>query len=882
MAEKPQFPCELCSLAFGTKKQLETHQKKYCQGSALHKATIATREDTAGYLAPSDWNEEAVNNLTKGLKALDDTSQQLSIADLMRKLEHEAADKRAERKQQELSAQRAAERLARERAKAEMQQQLVEAQLQAQRQVELEAKVQFNAAKRVADLAEQQKMARRQQERMRELQQREEDLAKEREELVANQANVQGALNQLQTGSLLPSDAILRAQAAVKAATSNPRLSRDAEARVSDLVSEHAERQHEASIQKAKLLEQQRRLEETFRAEGEDDEWEERLHNRGGGGGGGDATPREEDASPGGEERGGMEDAAARRRNMASSYLNKSIIADEQRLAELDREIDLLAAGGADALYDPDGPMDLDVTHAAATAGSPSYSPQRTVRWSDRPATGQDDDEEADVGGYDESTNNPVHSQLEVLRQHYEQAGGTNPALLDRLNRLQDEAHRRLPPPPPPQLPQPQPQYTQQQQPSPQRQQPQPPQRAVPPITVPSALSYPSQPPPPPPLPVHHLPAPQPLPALGQVDPALAAQLTALQTALASREAEHAQMESALEHLRRQRASAPPQADALSAFAAEQEERRPSTREREEEAFAKESLKREREIAAIRHERELLEERSRLARVHEEAAARQEEVTAQRAHEKWMAEQKRQLVEARVQRQIARQGGSMQGGAMAAVAGPSSGLPGLPYDEEAGLCLFWDFVSGLTGSTAQLVLVYALYDGGRPTAPVKSLPAVDCDPDPSNGLMRAVLATRRQFTHLQPSENIQMLVELQQVNVPAQDSFVMSPRDNPSQIPKPTTTPIGWCVLPLFLPSGALNAGYWKVPVYKPPIAITSPDLASLPTVPHVYLHMRAVLTSEMQRAKEMRIEPDRLASLYADPSDGPIAANRYHSLAVF
>ena len=94
------------------KEQLDKHRKKYCQGSALHKATIATREDTAGYLAPSDWNEEAVNNLTKGLKALDDTSQQLSIADLMRKLEHEAADKRAERKQQELSAQRAAERLA--------------------------------------------------------------------------------------------------------------------------------------------------------------------------------------------------------------------------------------------------------------------------------------------------------------------------------------------------------------------------------------------------------------------------------------------------------------------------------------------------------------------------------------------------------------------------------------------------------------------------------------------------------------------------------------------------------------------------------------------------------------------------------------------------
>ena len=46
-------------------------------------------------------------------------------------------------------------------------------------------------------------------------------------------------------------------------------------------------------------------------------------------------------------------------------------------------------------------------------------------------------------------------------------------------------------------------------------------------------------------------------------------------------------------------------------------------------------------------------------------------------------------------------------------------LSGVPYGSEAGFALFWDFLTSLPGSSARVVLAYALYDGMKPVAPVK-------------------------------------------------------------------------------------------------------------------------------------------------------------------
>ena len=116
-----------------------------------------------------------------------------------------------------------------------------------------------------------------------------------------------------------------------------------------------------------------------------------------------------------------------------------------------------------------------------------------------------------------------------------------------------------------------------------------------------------------------------------------------------------------------------------------------------------------------------------------------------------LAEQKRQLEEARIQREIARQGRDTLGPTH--LANPQ--LPGVPYELSEGFCLFWDFVTGLPGSTMKLVLVYAVYDGTDPIAPIKSLPPVECETEPGNGgMMRSVLAARRQFLQMPPKSSL--------------------------------------------------------------------------------------------------------------------------------
>ena len=38
--------CELCGMFFETGDQLKIHRARYCQGSALHKAMLATQEES--------------------------------------------------------------------------------------------------------------------------------------------------------------------------------------------------------------------------------------------------------------------------------------------------------------------------------------------------------------------------------------------------------------------------------------------------------------------------------------------------------------------------------------------------------------------------------------------------------------------------------------------------------------------------------------------------------------------------------------------------------------------------------------------------------------------------------------------------------------------
>ena len=856
--------CALCGLEFPSAERLSRHRLKYCQGSALHKALIATREDNSAYLAPT-LAEEEVRKLHSGLKALEPGAQQFSVADLMRKLEHEAEDKQSEQRASQLASDRAAERLARERAKAEMQQQLVEAQLSAQRQVELEAKVQLRAAERMATVAAKQKLARQQQRELTRLEQQTDELARRRLELKEHQSGVHDELRMLTASAVAPSDAIVRAQAAVTAAQRETRLSADAERRVFDLAGEHAERSHAAQLERARLLEEQRRLEEQIAIDADDLDAVDL-------GTSGDlaATGLDLAMTPRTKRISREEAAAAEKAEAAGVRLGRQLKKDEQRLEELEREIRAVRTGAADPLDDV-AHVD-DAAHVAPPSPMKSVPPPQALP----PPSPPSDDAAAPpvgmaaggVGAF--GSGGGVAAQLEQLRAFYANAGGANPALLERISRLEAEARHQAARPPPPAAPTPHvalpmplaplqlpgfsPMPHEASGMPPSAMPPQPPSYASQPPGLPAGLQAGLQA-----APYGHA-ALHP-PAGGGV----AAQLAMLQSSVAAREAEGMQLQQSLAALRSQRA--PP--DALTTFTQEQQAKstpRPSTREREAADFSRESLRHERELASVRHERAMVDERLRLASAKEEAAARQEEMEQQREHDKWMATQRRQLAEARVQREIARQGRDT----LAPTKLPSPSLPGTPYHPAEGLCLFWDFVLGLPGSSTRLVLVYAVYDGATPSAPIKSLPPVECELEPGHGgLTRSLLAARRQFLHMPPKPSIQMIVELQQVVAPSEHSLSAPIQGSPSKVPPPVTSAIGWCALPLFTHSGALNAGFWRLPVHPPPIALDGSQPARLPVVPHVELCMRVTLTADMERNRDFMVDPDRAGNgLYVLPGE--------------
>ncbi len=243
-------------------------------------------------------------------------------------------------------------------------------------------------------------------------------------------------------------------------------------------------------------------------------------------------------------------------------------------------------------------------------------------------------------------------------------------------------------------------------------------------------------------------------------------------------------------------------------------------------------------------------------------------------HKEWIAAQKRALLEAKVQREIARHAPTE----MAASSLPSSTLPGAPYSESSGFVVFWDFAGGMPRQLVQCTAVYAFYDGHTPKSDVKSLPPTECEPEPG-GLTRAIFSLRRQFLHMEPHSSVQLVVEVQQVaalpSPPAPSSApatriphahaqlsahqVVAPPSVAGGVAK--TTSLGWTSIPVFH-QRALNAGFWKLQLYRPPISVGTP-LEQRVALGAPALFVRLVLTEDMERNRAFAVDPERTSSIY-------------------
>ena len=255
-------------------------------------------------------------------------------------------------------------------------------------------------------------------------------------------------------------------------------------------------------------------------------------------------------------------------------------------------------------------------------------------------------------------------------------------------------------------------------------------------------------------------------------------------------------------------------------------------------------------------------------------AAREKEAESVAEHKEWIAAQKRALLEAKVQREIARHAPTE----MAASSLPSSTLPGAPYSESSGFVVFWDFAGGMPRQLVQCTAVYAFYDGHTPKSDVKSLPPTECEPEPG-GLTRAIFSLRRQFLHMEPHSSVQLVVEVQQVaalpSPPAPSSApatriphahaqlsahqVVAPPSVACGVAK--TTSLGWTSIPVFH-QRALNAGFWKLQLYRPPISVGTP-LEQRVALGAPALFVRLVLTEDMERNRAFAVDPERTSSIY-------------------
>ena len=76
---------------------------------------------------------------------------------------------------------------------------------------------------------------------------------------------------------------------------------------------------------------------------------------------------------------------------------------------------------------------------------------------------------------------------------------------------------------------------------------------------------------------------------------------------------------------------------------------------------------------------------------------------------------------------------------------------------------------------------------------------------------------------------------------------MLAPPDAPGKPPK--TTSLGWSSLDLFTAQRALNAGFWKLGLNRPPINVTAPPTQRV-AVPPLAVYLRLTLTADMERNK--------------------------------
>ena len=111
--------CEMCGMFFDAADQ-QLHRMRYCQGSALHQAMLATREENRGAVA-ARLEEDPLHLLNTNLASLGQEVDGISVGELRARIAKEATERKAQREARDAAIARAEARMTEQRAKAESQ-----------------------------------------------------------------------------------------------------------------------------------------------------------------------------------------------------------------------------------------------------------------------------------------------------------------------------------------------------------------------------------------------------------------------------------------------------------------------------------------------------------------------------------------------------------------------------------------------------------------------------------------------------------------------------------------------------------------------------------------------------------------------------------------
>ena len=223
------------------------------------------------------------------------------------------------------------------------------------------------------------------------------------------------------------------------------------------------------------------------------------------------------------------------------------------------------------------------------------------------------------------------------------------------------------------------------------------------------------------------------------------------------------------------------------------------------------------EMVKMKYDLELMRQTAKKEQVQTEV----DDLKKSGVQRQWKIMQDQQLLQAKYRKHMAKEKPvSMLG----AGAPESTG-----YSPDLGLAVYLDYVIGVPVRVRQLQVVYSFYDGSQPKTEVKSLPLVATERLGENAeFVQAVVAVKRMFQKVFPSENLRLILEVQDVRHTATG---------------PRTVPLGWTILPLFSSSAKLKSGLWRLDTYYPPVRFNASmqDMLAMKPVPNLSVYCRLV-----------------------------------------